>query len=126
MCVFHLHESENIKPKCLKVVCFLNHSAVKNKSGRCTGFNFLDRISAIVFFAWNSTSHASTQSEIVCRSPFSTLAARSERSRMVYRLVSSEKRPMKQAMYLTVSFIYNLYTKNGSGPKMEPWGISFI
>ena len=58
------------------------------------GFNFLVSVIAIVFLACNSTNHKSAQSEIVCRSLFSSLAARSGRSTMMYRLVSSAKRRM--------------------------------
>ena len=83
------------------------------------GFNFLVSVIVIVFLAWNSTSHKSAQSEIVFRSLFSSLAARSGRSKMMYRLVSSAKRRMEQSIFLTISF---MYTKNTSGPNMEPWG----
>ena len=71
------------------------------------GFNFLVSVIAIVFLAWNSTNHKSAQSEIVCRSLFSSLAARSGRSTMMYRLVSSAKRRMEQPMFLTISFMYS-------------------
>ena len=75
------------------------------------GFNFLVSVIAIVFLTWNSTSHKSAQSEIVCRSLFSSLAARTGRSTMMYRLVSSAKRRMEQPMFLTISF---MYTRNRS------------
>ena len=69
-------------------------------------FDFLVSVIAIVFLAWNSTSHESAQSEIVFRSPFSNLAARLGRSTMIDRLVSSANRRMEKPMFLTISFIY--------------------
>ena len=38
-------------------------------------FDFLESGIAMVFFAWNSTSHSMAQSEIVRRSAFIILAA---------------------------------------------------
>jgi hypothetical protein len=110
---------ERKRPKCLCTVT--DGIKVLNivRDG-CEGLlRFLEIISDSDLIGLNLTNHLFAQEEILSISIWSVFADRYGSLTITYKLVSSAKRLIDEAISVTMSLIY---IRKRSGPRMEPWG----